>query len=77
MLMARYVTSGNFCAFFFLVEALQQKIFMFCFERVLFFFMWQVKRKSIDPVFSTFVLTVSDGAYKVYGSALSFYEEYE
>lgn len=34
-------------------------------------------RKGIDPVFSTFVLTVSDGAYKVYGSALSFYEEYE
>lgn len=37
----------------------------------------QTQRRSIDPVFSTFVLTVSDGAYKVYGSALSFYEEFE
>ena len=34
-------------------------------------------RKAIAPVFSTFVLTVSDGTYKVYGSALSFYEEFE
>lgn len=28
-------------------------------------------------MFSTFVLTVNDGTYKVYGSALSFYERYE
>lgn len=35
------------------------------------------KRKPISPVFSTFVLTVSDGTYKVYGSALTFYEDYE
>lgn len=26
------------------------------------------------PVFSTFVLTANDGTYKVYGSALTFYE---
>ncbi|KMZ08827.1 DENN domain-containing protein Crag isoform X2 [Drosophila simulans] len=35
------------------------------------------KRKPISPVFSTFVLTVSDGTYKVYGSALTFYEDYD
>ncbi|XP_053670188.1 DENN domain-containing protein Crag isoform X1 [Anopheles nili] len=34
------------------------------------------KRKPIQPVFSTFVLTVNDGTYKVYGSALTFYEEF-
>ncbi|XP_032594944.1 DENN domain-containing protein Crag isoform X2 [Drosophila grimshawi] len=35
------------------------------------------KRKPISPVFSTFVLTVSDGTYKVYGSALTFYEDFD
>ncbi|KAH8289587.1 hypothetical protein KR054_007452 [Drosophila jambulina] len=35
------------------------------------------KRKPISPVFSTFVLTVNDGTYKVYGSALTFYEDYD
>ncbi|XP_017484119.1 PREDICTED: DENN domain-containing protein 4C isoform X2 [Rhagoletis zephyria] len=35
------------------------------------------KRKPISPVFSTFVLTVNDGSYKVYGSALTFYEDFE
>lgn len=35
------------------------------------------KRKPINPVFSTFVLTVNDGTYKVYGSALTFYEDFE
>lgn len=35
------------------------------------------KRKPITPIFSTFVLTVNDGSYKVYGSSLTFYEEYE
>lgn len=33
------------------------------------------KRKSTGSHFSTFVLTVNDGTYKVYGSSLSFYEE--
>lgn len=37
----------------------------------------QKQRRAIAPVFSTFVLTVNDGTYKVYGSALSFYEEYK
>lgn len=36
-----------------------------------------LKRQSIAPVFSTFVLIVNDGKYKVYGSALSFYEDFE
>ncbi|XP_037938686.1 DENN domain-containing protein Crag isoform X2 [Teleopsis dalmanni] len=35
------------------------------------------KRKPISPVFSTFVLTVNDGTYKVYGSALTFYEDFD
>lgn len=35
------------------------------------------KRSSVSSIFSTFVLTVNDGAYKVYGSALTFYEEFE
>lgn len=35
-----------------------------------------VKRHSPNPVFSTFVLTVNDGTYKVYGSALTFYEDF-
>lgn len=37
----------------------------------------QKERRATVPVFSTFVLTVNDGTYKVYGSALSFYEKYE
>uniref|UniRef100_A0A1A9ZC55 UDENN domain-containing protein n=1 Tax=Glossina pallidipes TaxID=7398 RepID=A0A1A9ZC55_GLOPL len=35
------------------------------------------KRKPTAPVFSTFVLTVNDGTYKVYGSALTFYENFD
>ncbi|XP_055909333.1 DENN domain-containing protein Crag isoform X1 [Eupeodes corollae] len=35
------------------------------------------KRDAINPVFSTFVLTVNDGTYKVYGSALTFYEDFD
>lgn len=33
-------------------------------------------RESIPPVFSTFVLTVNDGTYKVYGASLTFYEDF-
>lgn len=33
------------------------------------------RRKSPNSHFSTFVLTVNDGSYKVYGSSLAFYEE--
>ncbi|XP_058454899.1 DENN domain-containing protein Crag isoform X2 [Malaya genurostris] len=36
----------------------------------------KLKRKPIQPTFSTFVLTVNDGTYKVYGSALTFYEDF-
>ncbi|EAA01213.3 AGAP001102-PA [Anopheles gambiae str. PEST] len=36
----------------------------------------KMKRKPIQPIFSTFVLTVNDGTYKVYGSALTFYEDF-
>lgn len=34
------------------------------------------KRRAIAPIFSTFVLTANDGTYKVYGSALTFYENF-
>lgn len=34
------------------------------------------RRKTASSNFSTFVLTVNDGTYKVYGSSLSFYEEF-
>lgn len=34
------------------------------------------KREAIAPIFSTFVLTTNDGTYKVYGSALTFYENF-
>lgn len=34
------------------------------------------RRKAIAPVFSTFVLTAKDGTYKVYGSSLTFYENF-
>lgn len=34
------------------------------------------KRQSSAPIFSTFVLTANDGTYKVYGSALTFYENF-
>ncbi|XP_062558911.1 DENN domain-containing protein Crag isoform X2 [Armigeres subalbatus] len=37
----------------------------------------KLKRKPIQPIFSTFVLTVNDGTYKVYGSALTFYEDFD
>lgn len=34
------------------------------------------KRQAPTPIFSTFVLTANDGTYKVYGSALTFYENF-
>lgn len=35
---------------------------------------WPEQTSKPKPVFSTFVLTVSDAKHKVYGSALTFYE---
>ncbi|KAI5721991.1 hypothetical protein M8J76_002076 [Diaphorina citri] len=37
---------------------------------------WPVNVQRPSPIFSTFVLTVSDAAEKVYGSAVTFYEPY-
>ncbi|XP_071449879.1 DENN domain-containing protein Crag isoform X2 [Hetaerina americana] len=37
---------------------------------------WPAKATQPRPIFSTFVLTVSDAAEKVYGSAVTFYERY-
>ncbi|KAJ0175098.1 hypothetical protein K1T71_009239 [Dendrolimus kikuchii] len=39
--------------------------------------LWPNTAATPRPVFSTFVLTVSDGSEKVYGSAVTFYESYE
>lgn len=38
--------------------------------------LWPAEAGKPRPVFSTFVLTVSDAKHKVYGSALTFYEEF-
>lgn len=37
--------------------------------------MWPAQASQPAPVFSTFVLTVSDAKHKVYGSAITFYEQ--
>ncbi|ERL87686.1 hypothetical protein D910_05076 [Dendroctonus ponderosae] len=38
--------------------------------------LWPLEASKPRPVFSMFVLTVSDAKHKVYGSALTFYEKY-
>lgn len=38
--------------------------------------LWPKEATQPKPVFSTFVLTVSDAKHKVYGSAITFYEQY-
>ncbi|XP_022900538.2 DENN domain-containing protein Crag isoform X1 [Onthophagus taurus] len=38
--------------------------------------LWPKKASQPKPVYSTFVLTVSDAKHKVYGSALTFYEKF-
>lgn len=38
--------------------------------------LWPKEATQPKPVFSTFVLTVSDAKHKVYGSAVTFYETY-
>ncbi|XP_035447484.2 DENN domain-containing protein Crag isoform X3 [Spodoptera frugiperda] len=38
--------------------------------------LWPNDAAMPKPVFSTFVLTVADATYKVYGSAVTFYEKY-
>ncbi|XP_064212569.1 DENN domain-containing protein Crag isoform X3 [Tribolium castaneum] len=38
--------------------------------------LWPKEATRPKPVFSTFVLTVSDAKYKVYGSAVTFYEKF-
>ncbi|KAK4881396.1 hypothetical protein RN001_004715 [Aquatica leii] len=39
--------------------------------------LWPDKAAQPNPVFSTFILTVSDAKYKVYGSAITFYETFD
>lgn len=38
--------------------------------------LWSKEATQLKPVFSTFVLTVSDAKHKVYGSAVTFYERF-
>lgn len=38
--------------------------------------LWPVAAAQPKPLFSTFVLTVSDAKYKVYGFAVTFYEQF-
>lgn len=38
--------------------------------------LWPEKAAQPKPVFSTFILTVSDAKHKVYGSAVTFYEKF-
>lgn len=38
--------------------------------------LWPTNAATPKPVFSTFVLTVADATYKVYGSAVTFYETF-
>lgn len=38
--------------------------------------MWPKRASQPRPIYSTFVLTVSDAKHKVYGSALTFYENF-
>lgn len=37
---------------------------------------WPKEASRPKPVYSSFVLTVSDAKFKIYGSAITFYEEY-
>ncbi|GLV31716.1 Calmodulin-binding protein related to a Rab3 GDP/GTP exchange protein [Carabus blaptoides fortunei] len=49
---------------------------MFCLPMGSTLEMWPTQASQPRPVFSTFVLTVSDAKHKVYGSALTFYEKF-
>lgn len=49
---------------------------MFCLPMGATLEVWPEEASQPRPVFSTFVLTVSDAKHKVYGSALTFYERY-
>lgn len=39
--------------------------------------LWPNEATEPRPLFSTFVLTVSDAKHKVYGSAITFYEKFD
>ena len=49
---------------------------LFCLPMGVSLEVWPKDAVQPRPVFSTFVLTVSDAKQKVYGSALSFYEDF-
>lgn len=50
---------------------------MFCLPMGATIECWPKLASKPKPVFSTFVLTVADAAQKIYGSAITFYEEIE
>ncbi|KAG8233162.1 hypothetical protein J437_LFUL014114 [Ladona fulva] len=53
-----------------------ESVSMFCLPMGASIECWPSQAKQPRPIFSTFVLTVSDAAEKVYGSAVTFYERY-
>lgn len=52
------------------------KVSLFCLPMGSTLELWPREATHPRPVFSTFVLTVSDAKHKIYGSALTFYEQY-
>ncbi|XP_014255544.1 DENN domain-containing protein 4C isoform X2 [Cimex lectularius] len=55
---------------------LPETVPMFCLPLGCSLEKWPKAAQQPDPIFSTFVLTVSDAAEKLYGSAIMFYESY-
>jgi hypothetical protein len=50
---------------------------MFCLPMCATVEVWPANASQPRPVFSTFVLTVADATEKIYGSAVTFYEEFD
>ncbi|XP_043207829.1 DENN domain-containing protein 4C-like [Amphibalanus amphitrite] len=55
---------------------LPESVPMFCLPMGATVECWPSQAATPKPVFSTFVFTVADGAEKVYGSSITFYERY-
>ncbi|KAK6640985.1 hypothetical protein RUM44_012684 [Polyplax serrata] len=55
---------------------LHSNVPLFCLPMGATLEVWPPLASQPDPVFSTFVLTVSDASEKIYGSAVTFYERY-
>ncbi|XP_025205115.1 C-myc promoter-binding protein isoform X3 [Melanaphis sacchari] len=55
---------------------LQPSVALFCLPMGATLEAWPDEASQPDPIFSTFVLTVSDASEKVYGAAITFYEKF-